>query len=362
MPADNYGVYIQIAIAIERDLVRSSNWEVRSMDRDDGGVPEFKPIKDGDASFRLVDLELVSALAGIPAFQADEGSLPALRDFPAEPLVPLFPPPAPQPVEYVIPGVSGTHDLRVVIIDATHGQRSRPAVLHMHGGGFITGYPMQEGSLVQSFAQVIEGVLVSVDYRLAPETPFPGALEDNYRALRWLFGNADSLGVDRSRIGLVGESAGGGHAAMLALATRDRGEFPIAFQLLIYPMLDDRTGSSRPTPAHIGQLVWTAGANRFAWSALLGQAAGLAEVPAGSVPARVKDLSGLPPTFIGVGAIDLFVQENIDFAQRLIEAGVPTELNVVPGAYHAFDVFAPNAGISTTFRKVCLDALRRGLL
>jgi acetyl esterase/lipase len=191
--------------------------------------------------------------------------------------------------------------------------------------------------------------VVSIDYRLAPETRFPGSLEDNYAALKWLHSNAQSLGVDPTRVAVMGESAGGGHAAMLAIAARDRGEIPLLFQLLIYPMLDDRTGSTREVPRHIGAFIWTPDANRFGWSSLLGMPAGSGSVPEGSVPARARDLKGLPPTYIGVGSLDLFVNEDIEFAGRLIDAGVPTELDVVPGAYHGFFFLVPNAAVSRRF-------------
>jgi acetyl esterase/lipase len=203
-------------------------------------------------------------------------------------------------------------------------------------------------------------LVVSVDYRLAPETPFPGALEDNYAALKWMNLNAASLGIDPKRIAIGGESAGGGHAAMLAIAAQDRGEYALAFQLLIYPMLDDRTGSTKPAPEHIGHFLWNSGSNRFGWESLLGMAPGSANPPAGSVPARVKDLSGLPPTFIGVGALDLFVDEDVDYARRLIAAGVPTELLVVPGAYHGFNGLVPKASVSVRFNAQALNALKRG--
>jgi acetyl esterase/lipase len=204
-------------------------------------------------------------------------------------------------------------------------------------------------------------VVVSVDYRLAPETRFPGSLEDNYAALRWLYANATELGVDRTRIALLGESAGGGHVAALAIAARDRGEVPVAMQVMLYPMLDDRTGSSRAVPAHLGVYVWDAAANRFGWSSLLGVPAGSHAVPRGAVPARVDNLRGLPPAFIGVGSIDLFVEEDIAYARRLIEAGVPTELYVAPGGYHGFDIIVPDARISKRFKAAWNDALSRGL-
>jgi acetyl esterase/lipase len=146
---------------------------------------------------------------------------------------------------------------------------------------------------------------------------------------------------------------------MLAIAVRDRKEFSLVAQILIYPMLDDRTGSSRSVPAHIGAYVWTPASNRFGWSSLLGQPAGARTVPHGSVPARVSDLSRLPPTFIGTGAVDLFVEEDIQYANRLMAAGVPVELLVVPGAYHAFDLIATNAALTHEFREAQLRALRR---
>lgn len=255
----------------------------------------------------------------------------------------------------------GGDPLRVCVVHPpSRAGAPRPALLHMHGGGFITG--SARGSLrhVQGIVDALDCVAVSVDYRLAPETPFPGALEDNYAALRWLHDRADELGVDRSRIALLGESAGGGHAAMLAIAARDRGEIPVAFQALVYPMLDDRTGSTRPVPPHVGTLVWTPALNAFGWQCLLGRPAGATEAPPGAVPARVADLRGLPPTFIAVGSIDLFVREAGEYAQRLIDAGVPVDLHVVAGAFHAFDAVAPDAEMSRHFRSTLCRALARG--
>ncbi|WP_083836074.1 alpha/beta hydrolase fold domain-containing protein [Sphingomonas elodea] len=167
------------------------------------------------------------------------------------------------------------------------------------------------------------------------------------------------LGVDRERIALMGESAGGGHAAMLAIAARDRGEVPLVLQLLVYPMLDDRTGSTRMPPDLVGAIGWTPAQNRFGWSSFLGVPAGSPSVPYGSVPARVADLRGLPPAFIGVGSIDLFVEEDMDYARRLIGAGVSTDLLVVPGAYHGFYGAVPQAPVSIRFVAAMHDALRR---
>jgi acetyl esterase/lipase len=266
--------------------------------------------------------------------------------------------PSPRVDERLIPSSAGAPPVRVYIAGDSPGA-SKPAVLHIHGGGYVVGSAADSRADIQDLASALQCVAVTVDYRLAPETRFPGSLEDNYAALRWLYLNATELGIDRSRIAIKGESAGGGHAAALAIAARDRGEFPICMQVLIYPMLDDRTGSSRALPAAIGKYVWTAEKNRFGWSSLLGVPAGSSKLPPNSVPARVSDLRGLPPAFIGVGSIDLFVQEDVKYAQRLIEAGVPVELTVVPGAYHGFDAIASEASLSVQFRRAWLEALAR---
>ena len=200
-----------------------------------------------------------------------------------------------------------------------------------------------------------------MEYRLAPETRFPGALDDNYAALRWLYNNAATLGVDPNRIAVGGESAGGGHAAMLAIAARDRGEVPVAFQFLTYPMLDDRTGSSRDVSPFIGEYVWTAENNVFGWTALLGISAGSEVVPHGAVPARIEDLGGLPPTYIATGALDLFVEEGLAYAARLAAAGVPIDVEIVAGAYHGFNNLVPDAEVSVRFNKQVIEGLKRGL-
>jgi acetyl esterase/lipase len=272
-------------------------------------------------------------------------------------------PPLAQPTffERTIPGAAGAPDVHIVVIGVAADAPPRSAVLHIHGGGYIAGSAAGAIIPMQRLSAAHGCVVVSVDYRLAPETRFPGSLEDNYAALRWLHANAKELGVDRNRIALLGESAGGGHVAALALAARDRGEVPVAMQVMLYPMLDDRTGSSRAVPTHLGAFVWDAAANRFGWSSLLGVPAGSDSVPRGAVPARVENLRGLPPTFIGVGSIDLFVEEDIAYAQRLIQVGVPTELLIAPGGYHGFDLFAPEARISKRFEAAWNDALHRGL-
>lgn len=265
--------------------------------------------------------------------------------------------PAPKVDERKIEGARGAPDVTIYVVNATEGS-SRPAVLHIHGGGFVGGSAASSVRDCQELALAHDAVVVSVEHRLAPETPFPGPLDDCYAALLWLYRNAPALGVDTRRIAVQGMSAGGGLAAMLAIAARDRGEVPLCAQILLYPMLDDRTASSRKVSATIPYL-WPPQANVFGWSSLLGVPAGSSNVPSGAVPARVANLAGLPQTFIGVGSIDLFVDEDVAYAERLRSAGAPTELLVLPGAFHAFDAVAPQASLSKSFTAAWNEALTR---
>lgn len=257
-----------------------------------------------------------------------------------------------------IPGSPGNPSVNVYLVNHEASQR-RPAILHIHGGGYIVGSAIGAVRRLQKIARNHNCLIVTVDYRLAPESKFPASLEDNYAALRWLYEQADVLHVDRSRIAVMGESAGGGHAAALAIAVRDRGEFQLCLQALIYPMLDDRTGSSRQPPPWIGTFIWKRQANVFGWTSLLGVPAGSNAVPHGAVPARIESLEGLPAAFIAVGSIDLFVEEDIEYARRLVDCGVSTELYVVAGGYHGFNEIAPAAPVSVQFEKVLNDALER---
>ena len=260
--------------------------------------------------------------------------------------------------EQMIPGVNHAPDIKLFVINAKAGT-SRPGILHTHGGGFILGTAATDIRRLQGLARELDCVIVSVEYRLAPETDYKGSIEDNYAGLRWMYDHASQLGLDRSRIALTGESAGGGHAALLAITARDRGEIPIIFEALVYPMLDDRTGGVVKEPAHIATVGWSASENQYGWRAFLGQQPGTAKVPEGAVPARTKSLAGLPPTFIEVGGVDLFVGEDIDYARRLNEAGVPTELLVIPGAFHGFDGIAPDSPQAQQFTRAKVEALRR---
>jgi acetyl esterase/lipase len=262
------------------------------------------------------------------------------------------------PVERTVIAHHEGADLAVYVINGRPGT-SRPAVLHMHGGGFVGGAARFDLRNLQDIAAALDIVCVSVDYRLAPETRWIGSLADNYTALRWLHTNAGGLGADPERIAVMGESAGGCHAALLAKEARDRGEVPLVLQLLVYPALDDRTGSSHCSPRHIGTMFWPCESNQFGWSSFLGVEPGGSAVSLDAVPARLSDLAGLPPAFIAVGALDLFVAEGIEYARRLISAGVSTELHVLPGAVHGFDEISPDASLTKQFFEQKLSALRR---
>jgi acetyl esterase/lipase len=214
----------------------------------------------------------------------------------------------------------------------------------MHGGGLVLGSNVGDDPRFDQWCPKFGCVGVSVEYRLCPEVRYPQPLEDCYAGLAWVHEQASELGIDRNRIGIGGASAGGGLAAGLALLARDRGELPVAFQLLIYPMLDDRqitTSSGWFDP------IWSPAANNFGWTSYLGEAKGGSDVPIYAAPARATDLAGLPPTLISVGAIDGFADEDIDYALRLRHAGVPVELHVYPGAPHGFDGITPTATVAT---------------
>ena len=242
--------------------------------------------------------------------------------------------------DHEIPGTDGV----VVRVHRPVGATGTlPCLYWMHGGGLILGSYTGDDARFDRWSPLFGLVGVSVEYRLAPEAPYPGPLEDCYAGLKWVFEHAGELGVDPARIGIGGPSAGGNLAAGLGLLARDRGEVPVTYQLLIYPMLDDRqitVSSQWPDP------IWPPAANTFGWTAYLGDRKGGADVPAYAAPARATDLAGLPPTLIAVGAIDGFSDEDIDYAVRLRQAGVPVDLHVYAGAPHGFDGLAAGAPVA----------------
>lgn len=260
-----------------------------------------------------------------------------------------------------VPGPAGAPDITLTIYTPRAAQRPLPCIYHIHGGGYVGGAAAQLEPLHRPAAFDLNCIIVSVDYRLAPEHRFPAGIEDCYAGLAWTFANADALGIDRNRIGVMGESAGGGLAAALALLARDRGEYKLAFQHLIYPMLDDRTCVARDSNPVSGEFIWTLHNNTFGWTSLLGHEPGRDGVSPYAAPARATDLVGLPPAFIACPTLDLFIDEDIAYATRLARAGVPVELIVYPGGFHGFDIFGADAPLSQRARHDSREALRRAL-
>ncbi|WP_205649389.1 alpha/beta hydrolase [Agromyces sp. LHK192] len=292
----------------------------------------------------------------IPKISFSRGSLRFLRrKLPTMPDVPGM------RIENVsIPGGDGAPPVRVRVYDPVDRAADSPALLWLHGGGFLIGDPEQDEASSIGFARDLGALVVSVDYRLAPEHPSPAATADAYAALTWLFDQAAERGVDPARIAIGGASAGGGLAASLALYAHDRGVVRPAFQLLVYPMLDDRTVLRDDLDTRWVR-GWTPKSNRFGWTSYLGGEPGASDVSAYAAPARRVDLTGLPPAWIGVGSLDLFRDEDRVYAERLREAGVPCEYVEIEGAFHGFDAILRKAGVSKSFWRMQADALRRAL-
>lgn len=304
----------------------------------------------------LLDPELAAALAAMPPFgPITADNLPQIRAQRALLLQDVELSDAVERTDHTFPGLAGGPEVTVRVHRPKKGDGPLPCIYWVHGGGYIIGSYEMEDLRFDRWCQSLNCVGVAVEYRLAPETPYPGPLDDCYAGLVRTFEHAEELGIDRERLGIGGASAGGGLAAGLALLARDRGEVPVAFQLLVYPMIDDRmetVSSSWDVP------VWPPASNRFGWDSYLGNLAG-GKAPAYAVPARATDLAGLPPAFIMVGTLDGFHDEDVAYAQRLNHASVHCELHVYPGAPHGFDGFVPDARISKAARRTMREWLAR---
>ena len=260
-----------------------------------------------------------------------------------------------------IPRPEDASEIRVRIYRPAGNRTALPGLYWIHGGGMIAGRIEDEDPRAKAFVGQVGCVAVSVDYRLAPEHPYPAPVEDCYAGLVWTAECADEVGIDPALLAVGGASAGGGLAAATALLARDRGTPTLTFQLLICPMLDDR--NITPSSHEITDIgVWDRDMNISGWTALLGDKRGTDAVSPYAAPARMSDLTGLPATFIDVGALEVFRDEDVDYALRLMRAGVPTELHVYAGAYHGWDGFAPMARISQAAVAVRTAALQRALL
>ncbi len=297
-------------------------------------------------SEKLVDPELLEILRQMPSLETSAATLVSMRE--AMLGWKLTAPDAPEVRS------------KELFIDVTDGQQVRVIVYHpanktptgallwIHGGGMVMGAPEMNDAPNRHIAQQAGCIVVAVAYRLAPEASYPAALEDCYAALRWMHTEADALGIPRERIAVAGESGGGALSAGLCLLARDRGEIPLSAQFLMFPMLDDRTGTSTeitPMPFS-GEFVWDRSSNSFCWNAVLGERPLAADIPAYASPGRVEVLAGLPHTFISVGDVDLFIGEDLRFAQRLIRDGVSTEMHVYAGAAHGFTAWGAQTEIA----------------
>ena len=309
-----------------------------------------------------VDQDLQPFLPIFDSFRYDMDSLPATRARLLEMLAgatPALPAGVTRRECFTKPTEVGPA-VRMLVYAPDSGIGQRPALLNIHGGGYVAGAPEMQDAQNARFAADLGLVVVSPDYRLAPETRNLGAVEDCYATLAWMVEGAADLGIDPRRIAVGGESAGGGLAAALSLLARDRKQYPIAFQHLIYPMIDDRPTRSGLSASGVGRHVWTREANAFGWSCLLGDLHGKADVSPYAAAARADDLSGLPPAFIACGALDFFVDENLAYARRLVHAGVPTELHLYPGAPHGFTLME-GANSCRRFQLDSVAALRHAL-
>ncbi len=303
---------------------------------------------------QMLDEEVATFLATLPASpELSLDALPALRA--ARAAVPL--PPLSNRVERRTVTVPAAVPFTLRISRPKGGTEPMPCIYSIHGGGFVNGSALRDDVRFDDWSRSLGCIGVSVDYRLSPETPYPGPLEDCFAGLEWLFANASELGIDPARLGILGVSAGGGLAAGTALLARDRNHRRPAFLMLHAPMLDDRqvTESSQwhnvPT--------WGPASNAFGWRAYLGEAYGTDDVSPYAAPSRASDVSGLPPTYIAVGSMDGFHDEDIEFANRLTRAGVPTDLHVYAGAPHAFDLPGCEASVAIRARRDSFDWLAR---
>jgi len=317
-----------------------------------------------DAKTHL-DPEVEVALQGAPITSIDFGALelsaPSVLSALRDAMNPPRPPPPPTRTVYrdhVVPGRDGQPDVTVRVYHCPDTPSPAPVIYWIHGGGYISGSALVEDARLNRWTEEFGCVAVSVEYRLAPEDPYPAPLEDCYTGLVWTVDRADELGIDPARVVIAGASAGAGLAAGLALLARDRGEVPVAYQLLIYPMIDDRNVT---VSSHIDTVVWTRSANHLGWRAYLGASAGEGGPPPYAAPSRATDLAGLPPAFIAVGTLDLFRDEDVDYALRLLAADVETELHVYPGAPHGFEMMAPQSGVAKRCQQDIDAALRRAL-
>jgi acetyl esterase/lipase len=262
--------------------------------------------------------------------------------------------------DHYAPGPAGAPDVMVRLYRPARVSNPAPLFYWIHGGGMVLGKVEHDDDLCMARAERLNVLVASVEYRLAPEHPFPAPVEDSHAGLAWINANAARFGIRRERIAIGGASAGGGIAAGLALMARDRAEVEISFQFLVYPMIDDRN-VTESSHAIVDPRLWNRTANALGWNAYLAGRAGDADVSPYAAPARATDLAGLPPAYINVGDLDLFLDEDVAYAQALGRAGVAAELHIYPGAFHGSNMFVSRSPLSKRWRDDEWGALERAL-
>lgn len=259
--------------------------------------------------------------------------------------------------EHYITGADSNEMLIKIYEPTERDGQKLPALLWLHGGGYVLGHPNGEDFICEGFVQTANCVVMSPEYRLAPEHPYPAAIEDCYAALEWLASTADEWNIDLSRVAIGGASAGGGLVAALSLLARDKGGPAICFQMPLYPMIDDRNVT--PSSHEItDSRVWNHANNAAAWKMYLGEHAN-GDISPYAAPRRAKSLAGLPPTYTCVGQLDPFRDETLEYVTRLAQAGVDVEFHLYPGGFHAFEHVVPEAEISQRAKEGYMNALKR---
>ncbi|MET0426844.1 MAG: alpha/beta hydrolase [Actinoplanes sp.] len=305
-----------------------------------------RPDFDADLHVLLAEMPLVLHL--------DAETLTQIRPFAAPPVEPLLDGLAVDRQEITIPGPDGGV-VPLAVLRPAAPATAAPCIYWIHGGGMVMGNRYSQLDIPLEWLDRFGAVVVSVDYRLAPEARGSALLDDCYRGLTWVAEHAAELGIDPARIVVAGASAGGGLAAGVTLLARDRGTVPVAGQILIGPMLDHRNDTVSSRQFATGPGVWTAGMNEFGWRSVLGDD----EVPAYVSPALADDLSGLPATYIDAGTAEVFRDEDVAYATRIWAAGGQADLHVWSGGFHGFDALCPNAPISAAARQTRTDWLSR---
>ncbi|MEK5551388.1 alpha/beta hydrolase [Paenibacillus sp. FSL L8-0689] len=301
--------------------------------------------------------ELRSVIAQFPGFQLEE-NLELSRSYLSSP--PIEQSEHVRTTSRMIPSVAG--EILVKIYEPAQRTDVRlPAMLWIHGGGYVMGHPDMDDALCERFVQAAKCVVVSVDYRLAPEHPYPAAIDDCYAALTWMTDKAELLGIDLDRVAIAGASGGGGLTAALALMARDKGGPALIFQMPLYPMIDDRSITASSHEITADNAPWNRKNNLAAWNMYLGNRTEDSEVSPYAVPSRAESLAGLPPAYTCVGQLDLFRDETIEYVGRLAQAGVDVEFHLYPGTFHNFEGIVPQAEVSQRASQSYVDAIARAL-